>query len=234
MASMPVSAVTRRGCVTVNSGSKSATRQVAFLSPQAILTCVLASEIKANDCVSLPVPAVVGTAIIGSIGAGHLARAPVVLHPAAAGIDEVDSLGDSPSSCRRRGRSATPARSAERRPGRLRHYRSSGFRATSLNKCVSMPALSQARRCPRSACPAATMPGSLTTSARRRPSSLANSPSESTCRGRRRCAFAAGSRRGSLEQAGGKRREAGGLSKNRMKAGLFEMMIGRQGIGSPR
>ncbi len=42
-------------------------RNEAFLSPQAIFTCVLASEISANDCVSLPVPAVVGTAIIGSI-----------------------------------------------------------------------------------------------------------------------------------------------------------------------
>ncbi len=39
----------------------------AFLSPQAILTWVSASEIRANDWVSLPVPAVVGTAIIGSI-----------------------------------------------------------------------------------------------------------------------------------------------------------------------
>ena len=68
MASMPVSAVTRGGCVTVSAGSSSATRKVAFLSPQAILTCVSASEIRANDCVSLPVPAVVGTAIIGSIG----------------------------------------------------------------------------------------------------------------------------------------------------------------------
>ena len=95
MASMPVSAVTRRGWVTVSSGSNSATRQVAFLSPQAILMCVLASEINANDCVSLPVPAVVGTAIMGSIGACHLAGAPVVLHPAAAGVDEVDSLAQS-------------------------------------------------------------------------------------------------------------------------------------------
>ena len=65
---MPVSAVTRGGCETVSAGSSSATRNEAFLSPQAILTCVLASEISANDCVSLPVPAVVGTAIIGSIG----------------------------------------------------------------------------------------------------------------------------------------------------------------------
>ncbi len=68
MASMPVSAVTRAGCVTVRSGSSTATRNDAFLSPQAIFTCVSASLMSANDCASLPVPAVVGTAIIGSIG----------------------------------------------------------------------------------------------------------------------------------------------------------------------
>ncbi len=67
-ASIPVRAVTRGGCDTVNLGSRIAMRNEAFLSPQAILTCVLASEIRANDWVSLPVPAVVGTAIVGSIG----------------------------------------------------------------------------------------------------------------------------------------------------------------------
>ena len=65
---MPVSAVTRGGCVTVSSGSRIATRNAARLSPQAILTCVSASAMSAYDCVSLPVPAVVGTAIIGSSG----------------------------------------------------------------------------------------------------------------------------------------------------------------------
>ena len=36
-------------------------------SPQAIFTCVRASESTAYDCASLPVPAVVGMPIIGSI-----------------------------------------------------------------------------------------------------------------------------------------------------------------------
>ena len=85
---MPVSAVTRGGCVSVNSGSNSATRKLAFLSPQAIFTCVLASLISANDCVSLPVPAVVGTAIIGSIGLRGFADAPVILNLSAVGVDE--------------------------------------------------------------------------------------------------------------------------------------------------
>ena len=65
---MPVSAVTSRGWDSVSLGSRMAVWNEAFLSPQAIFTCVSASEISANDCASLPVPAVVGTAIIGNIG----------------------------------------------------------------------------------------------------------------------------------------------------------------------
>ncbi len=41
---------------------------MAFESPQAIFACVSASEMMANDWASLPVPAVVGTPIDGSIG----------------------------------------------------------------------------------------------------------------------------------------------------------------------
>ena len=82
---MPVSAVTRGGCDTVSLGSRIAMRNEAFRSPQAILTCVWASEIRANDCVSLPVPAVVGTAIVGEHRARGLADAPIILHPAAVG-----------------------------------------------------------------------------------------------------------------------------------------------------
>ena len=67
-ASMPVSAVTRRGCVTVSAGSSTATAGAALGSPHAIFWCVAASAMRANDWHSLPVPAVVGTAIIGSIG----------------------------------------------------------------------------------------------------------------------------------------------------------------------
>ncbi len=41
---------------------------MAFESPHAIFACVSASEMIANDWASLPVPAVVGTPIDGSIG----------------------------------------------------------------------------------------------------------------------------------------------------------------------
>ena len=53
--------------VIVNSGSRIATRHAAFGSPHGIFICVSASAITANDCASLPVPEVVGTAIIGNI-----------------------------------------------------------------------------------------------------------------------------------------------------------------------
>ena len=42
-------AVTDAGMLTVKSGSRTATRQAAFLSPQAIFICVFASAISAND-----------------------------------------------------------------------------------------------------------------------------------------------------------------------------------------
>jgi len=67
-ASMPVQAVTRGGWETVNSGSRMATFAEAFGSPHAIFMCVSSSEISAKDWHSLPVPAVVGTAMSGSIG----------------------------------------------------------------------------------------------------------------------------------------------------------------------
>ena len=43
-------------------------RQAAFESPQAIFMCESAFAISANDWASLPVPEVVGIAIIGSMG----------------------------------------------------------------------------------------------------------------------------------------------------------------------
>ena len=49
-------------------------RKAARGSPQAIFMSVAASVMSANDCVSLPVPAVVGTAIEGSIGPVALPR----------------------------------------------------------------------------------------------------------------------------------------------------------------
>ena len=68
MASKPAIAVTGFGCDTVSVGSRIAVRNAALGSPHAIFTCVSASEMIAYDCASLPVPAVVGTPIAGSIG----------------------------------------------------------------------------------------------------------------------------------------------------------------------
>ena len=66
---MPVSATSERGCVSVRLTSRIAIRNAAPGAPQAIFRPVAGSLTSANDCVSLPVPAVVGTAIEGSIGA---------------------------------------------------------------------------------------------------------------------------------------------------------------------
>src|SRR5438477_549674 len=53
-----------------------ATRNAALGSPQAIFTCVSASETSAKLCASLPVPAVVGTRL--SVCGETRARAPAV------------------------------------------------------------------------------------------------------------------------------------------------------------
>ena len=90
---MPVTAVTLAGCDTVTSGSRMATRNAALRSPQAIFRCVFSSAIRAYDWASLPVPAVVGTPMDGSIGFLRLAEALVVGHAAAVGEQEVDPLG---------------------------------------------------------------------------------------------------------------------------------------------
>ena len=68
IASYPEIAVTNRGCDTVSSGSRIAIRNAALGSPHAIFACVSASEMSAYDWASLPVPAVVGTPMDGSIG----------------------------------------------------------------------------------------------------------------------------------------------------------------------
>ena len=137
---------------------------------------------QANDWASLPVPAVVGTAIIGSISRSGLADAPIVLHPPAVGVEEVDPLGavhraaaaqaDEHFGLDRRFATASPASTLS----------VVGFSVTPSNRCVSMPARCSAAM-PRSACPAAMMPGSLTTNARRAPNSPAKSPNESTLLG---------------------------------------------------
>ena len=46
-ASMPVTAVTDRGCESVTSGSRMATRNAAFLSPHAIFRCDRSSVMSA-------------------------------------------------------------------------------------------------------------------------------------------------------------------------------------------
>ena len=66
--SIPVTAVTFGGCVNVTSGSSTAMRNAAFLSPHAIFRWLDPSAMRAYDWASLPVPAVVGTPIEGSIG----------------------------------------------------------------------------------------------------------------------------------------------------------------------
>ena len=67
-ASRPVKAVTRRGCDTVRAGSSRAMRAAAFGSRQAILWWVASSAMSAALWHSLPVPAVVGMAMSGSMG----------------------------------------------------------------------------------------------------------------------------------------------------------------------
>ena len=59
--------MTLAGLLHVSTGSRRAILNAAPGSPQAIFTCVRASESTAYDCASLPVPAVVGMPIIGSI-----------------------------------------------------------------------------------------------------------------------------------------------------------------------
>ena len=73
IASNPVAAVTERGSDSSSSGSRIATLNAALASPQAIFSWVTSSETSAYDCASLPVPAVVGTPIIGGSGCFALA-----------------------------------------------------------------------------------------------------------------------------------------------------------------
>ena len=69
---MPVNAVTNAGCDRVSSGSSIEIAGAALGSPQAIFWWVSASAMRANDWASLPVPAVVGIAMSGSIGLAAL------------------------------------------------------------------------------------------------------------------------------------------------------------------
>ena len=61
-----VQAVRNLGFVTVRFGSRIAIRGAACGSPQAIFWWLSSWAISANDCISVPVPAVVGIAISGS------------------------------------------------------------------------------------------------------------------------------------------------------------------------
>jgi len=65
---MPVPAVTPAGNLTLSSGSISATHAAMFGVPPTLnLILRLGSVITAHSVTSLPVPAVVGTAIIGGM-----------------------------------------------------------------------------------------------------------------------------------------------------------------------
>src|SRR6266853_328079 len=66
-ASYPLAAARAAGCEVVSFGSRIATRNEALASPQIILAPVSESTMAAVPCASLPLPAVVGTAIIGSM-----------------------------------------------------------------------------------------------------------------------------------------------------------------------
>ncbi len=181
MASMPVSAVTRGGCETVSSGSSIATRNEAFLSPQAILTCVCGVGDQGER---LRLAAGAGRGRHGDHGQHRprgLADAPIVLHPAAVGVEEVDPLG------------AVHRAAAPQADDQLGLVAAGDGQAglDVLGRRVLVHAVEQLRldagppqrRMPRSAWPAATMPGSVTTRARRAPNSPANSPSESILSG---------------------------------------------------
>ena len=93
MASIPVAMATGRGAEAVRVGSRTTWRKLAFSSPQAILRCDSSWAMSANDCASLPVPAVVGNTDGRQHRSSGLVDPPVVLHLAAVGEQEVDSLG---------------------------------------------------------------------------------------------------------------------------------------------
>ncbi len=65
---MPVWAVTGAGTETVNSGSTRATRGIIASDRRLFFTAGASTEITAFFVASLPVPAVVGIAIMGSGG----------------------------------------------------------------------------------------------------------------------------------------------------------------------
>jgi len=65
---MPVPAVTAAGSLTLSSGSITATQEAMFgVPPTLYLIFRLGSVITAQRVTSLPVPAVVGTAIMGGM-----------------------------------------------------------------------------------------------------------------------------------------------------------------------
>src|SRR2546425_4193166 len=76
---MPVPAVTGPGSLTLSSGSMSATHDAILDVPPTLnLIFRFGSVITAHKVTSLPVPAVVGTAIIGGVGVFIGAGAPPV------------------------------------------------------------------------------------------------------------------------------------------------------------
>ena len=76
---MPVAAVTPAGMLTVNSGSRMATRQAAFLSPHAIFMCVFGIG---NQGVRLGFAARPGGGGNGSRGSIGLVALPMPSSPA--------------------------------------------------------------------------------------------------------------------------------------------------------
>ena len=176
---MPLQAVTRAGWERVSAGSSRAMRAAALGSPQAIFWWVCSSVIRAKDWHSLPVPPVVGMAMQGQHGARGLADAPVILHLAAVGENEIAALGGVHAAAAAQADDRVDAGAAGdldaslHAPGRgvlldlveARHLHARGF---------------QQARCTRPAWPAATIPRSVTSSTFRAARLFASSPTRST------------------------------------------------------
>ena len=90
---MPVAAATAGGWVSVNSGSRIATRAAAFGSPQAIFDMGLRMRDQGEGLAFAARPGRRGDGDQGQHGPGGLADAPVIFHSPAVGEQEIATLG---------------------------------------------------------------------------------------------------------------------------------------------
>ena len=179
MASIPAAATTRRGALWTSRGSRMTAPNRAFSSPQAIFRWVSAWAISAKDWASLPLPAVVGIPMEGSMGRSALPDAPVVLHAAALGEEEVDALGAvhgtaSAETCNEVDAILLPCKmDARLHLARRRIFPPppSNTKCSMDSRCMDLMALR--------AMPARATPGSVTSMTRRPPSFLIRLPNPS-------------------------------------------------------